>query len=90
MLVLTGCGAGIDVDVGGDGGTCSDTWASYGASFFSANCAGCHFNYTTHSQVQASASALASVIAQGSMPRGIALSTASRNEVVTYLTCGAP
>jgi mono/diheme cytochrome c family protein len=88
LLAATACGSGVELT--SDGGTCADTWASYGASFFNANCSGCHSNYSTHSQVQANASALSSAIAGGSMPRGIALSTSSRTEVLTYLRCGAP
>jgi hypothetical protein len=66
-----------------------DTWSSFGSGFFSGHCAPCHGTFT-HSDVQSNASVYSSAISSGSMPRGGGISTATRNEAVKYLNCGAP
>ena len=106
LLVFAGCGPdGIDAGgtgggtaagggsgVGGtfDAGACTDSWASFGSSFFGGYCSGCHSAYGVHSTVEASASGLASVISSGAMPRGCGVSSTDRARAVAYLRCGAP
>ncbi len=96
LLTVTNCGAGYDDGTSSttalsiDGGACTDTWSSFGQSFFSSTCAGCHGSYATHSVVQASASQFEQVISSGSMPRNASLTSAQRTQVLAYLACGAP
>lgn len=72
--------------------TCADTWASYGASFFSTNCRSCHTHtadFATQSSVQTQASRISAVINSGSMPEGSTLSATDKARVLAYLSCGA-
>jgi hypothetical protein len=98
LVGLYGCGpldgaGSSSTAITSDGG-CSDTWSSYGQSFFPTNCAGsgCHhsFSPSSHSDVQNNAGTLSWYISGGSMPRGRSLSSSERTRVLTYLACGAP
>jgi hypothetical protein len=93
----TGAGGGTGTGAAGggtatdfDAGACVDTWADFGATFFTDTCGGCHGSYGSHSGVKSAASSLASVISSGSMPRGGGLSSTVRARAVLYLRCGAP
>lgn len=90
VVVLSACGGGGTIaPTFGDGGTCTDTWASYGQSFFSSNCSGCHSSFRTQSAVKSQVASIRSRVAGGSMPpRGI--SSTDEQRVVLYLDCGAP
>jgi hypothetical protein len=106
LLLLVGCGApalsldaGVDagaepdagaVDAGAPGPCTTDTWATYGATFFTSTCGGCHFNLSSQSGVESKLSTIAGLIEAGDMPRGGVLSEADRVRAVRYLTCGAP
>lgn len=70
--------------------TSTDTWASYGHSFMSSNCATCHTAYGSQGTVQAGTGSISSVISSGSMPRGITLTAAERTRAEAWLNCGAP
>jgi cytochrome c5 len=77
--------------------TCTDTWASFGSGFFSANCTRCHSAssgqqpyLTTQAEVQANRSAVQSAISSGRMPPRATLDAATEAEIVSYLACGAP
>jgi hypothetical protein len=99
FFVLFVCACGLDtgeqgVGTGAGGGTasagCTDTWSSYGATFFGGSCGGCHGGLSSHAGVQANAGSALSAISSGYMPRGAGLSQAARDRAVAYLQCGAP
>lgn len=96
LLSITSCGVGLDDGASSttalsiDGGACTDTWSSFGQSFFSGSCAGCHSSFGNHSVVQGSIGSFESVISSGTMPRGSSLTSAQRQQVLAYLACGAP
>jgi len=98
VLFLSGCGGLEDPNglppgggTGGDGGSCGDTWASYGSGFFNSYCAHCHFSqFGTVANVRASSSSISSDISSGRMPRGSGLSSTDRTRILAYLGCGAP
>jgi hypothetical protein len=91
----TGAGGGTG---GGDGGTgpdfdagaCVDTWANFGATFFSDSCASCHGASGSHASVTGAANTLAWVISSETMPPGGGVSSSERARAVLYLRCGAP
>jgi hypothetical protein len=90
----TASGGGVGTGGGGTGGggpCTTDTWSSYGATFFQSNCARCHGSaFSSHAVVQSESGLLSSYIGGGAMPPGGGLSSAPRNRAVTYLNCGAP
>jgi hypothetical protein len=85
-----GGGGGGGVGSVTDGGSCVDTWASFGESFFVGECAGCHGVLGSHAGVQANAGSIQGVISSGAMPRGASVSAPDRARAVSYLRCGAP
>jgi hypothetical protein len=86
-----GAATGGGTGTGGGGGPCTtDTWSTYGSTFFSGNCSRCHGSaFSSHATVQSEAGLLSSYIGGGAMPPG-GLSSTPRNRAVTYLNCGAP
>jgi hypothetical protein len=78
----------------GEGLSCLDSWANYGAGFFSTTCVGaCHRHdaaWTTPAAVRLSADSIRLSIENGGMPQGQTLSAAERTRVLTWLACGAP
>ncbi|HXT95790.1 MAG TPA: hypothetical protein VN853_05795 [Polyangia bacterium] len=95
-LLLTGCAgdpsAGFD-DAGPPpdaGAACNSTltYQSFGASFLTTNCGGCHL--WTHADAQSDGIALSGVVVQGSMPPGSSLSASQRQEFADWIACGAP
>jgi hypothetical protein len=86
-----------------DGGT-SLTYTNFGQSFMATECTSCHgtaraeggVRLDTQSSVQSNASLIDSVAGAGpngvrtSMPQGGSVPTATREELSTWLACGAP
>jgi len=86
-----------------DGGT-TLTYSNFGQSFMATECTSCHgsgrasggVRLDTQSSVQANASLIDSVAGAGpnaertSMPQGASVPTATREELSTWLACGAP
>jgi hypothetical protein len=86
-----------------DGGT-TLTYSSFGQSFMATECTSCHgsgkssggIRLDTQSAVQANAALIDSVAGAGpdsvrtSMPEGGSVDTATREELSTWLACGAP
>ncbi|MFZ5441150.1 MAG: hypothetical protein ACOZQL_14165 [Myxococcota bacterium] len=88
-LTLAGCGAGPTVDCS----TLTDKYTNYGQTFVDSKCRSCHQHtsqYGTQAAVQASLSRIESEISAGRMPEGTPLSTAEKNRVLAWLSCGAP
>ncbi len=73
---------------------CRDTFASYGATFFSTVCSGsCHRHdaqWPAVTDVRASADAIRLSVETGMMPTDQTLSVAERTRLLTWLACGAP
>ena len=102
LLVLAACGGAIDsgpdgsgggssATGGGDGQSCAsgaDTWATFGAGFFGAQCGACH--HFTHPDVQEQREVIAGAISTSWMPQDRALAPGARTRVLAYLACGAP
>ena len=54
------------------------------------NCSSCHSNYSTYSQMSASASSIRSSIISGSMPKGTTLTSAQKDNIVCWIDAGTP
>jgi hypothetical protein len=66
-----------------------DTWKTYAAGFFRAQCASCHGRaFATRGAVRSSGARGA--ISSGRMPRDKPLGTAQRKRVLAWFACGAP
>lgn len=53
-------------------------------------CVSCHSNYSTYSQVKASASSIRNSIVNVSMPKGNSLTEAQKNSIVCWIDAGTP
>ncbi len=99
MLSCSACG-GLDggsadgggfATGGGSGAACTDTWAGYGAAFFSNHCSNCHHHagqFTT--PVSVLNSTVKSYIRLGAMPQDYSLPGEEKARILAYLACGAP
>ncbi len=87
----TGSGNGSGGSSGTGSGSCTtDTWSSFGSSFFQNYCNNCHGSeFSSHSAVQARPGSIGSSISSGSMPPG-GLSGSIDSRIIKYLNCGAP
>lgn len=74
----------------GSGSCTTDTWSSFGSSFFQNYCNSCHGSqYASHASVQSQLGSISSSISSGNMPTG-GLSSSMRSRILGYLNCGAP
>ncbi len=72
--------------------TCNST-PSFSATvkpLFQNACVGCHSNYSTYTQISASASPIRTAIIDGSMPKGSTLSDNDKNNIVCWIDAGKP
>lgn len=101
VFFLAGCGVGID-PLGTDSTsttssastscTSTDTWASYGQSFFTANCRSCHEHtsqFSTQASVANSLARIKAEISSGAMPPS-GLGSADKQRILGYLACDVP
>ena len=54
------------------------------------NCVSCHSQYGSYNGVKNDAASIRSTIANGSMPKGKAMSDAEKNKVMCWIDAGAP
>lgn len=90
LLAVPACGTSSTTV---DCSTVTDTYASYGQSFFTTNCRTCHEHtsqFGTQAAVLASLNSIESEISSGGMPEGTALSATEKTRVLNWLSCGAP
>ncbi len=69
----------------------NDTWADWPRTFFSDHCTRCHGSQLSSlSVVRANEGVISSDISSGRMPRDERLSSADKDRILTWLSCGAP
>lgn len=101
VFFLAGCGVGTDT-LGADptatnasastSCTSTDTWASYGQSFFATNCRTCHEHtsqFSTQASVANSLARIKAEISSGAMPPG-GLNSTAKQRILAYLACDVP
>jgi hypothetical protein len=65
------------------------TWKNYAAGFFKGRCAACHAQaFSTLAKVKASSAR--AQLTSGAMPRGAALSAATKKKILAWFSCGSP
>jgi uncharacterized membrane protein len=72
--------------------SCSGTksFANDVSPLIQGNCVSCHSNYSTYTQIKASAASIRSSIVGGSMPKGNSLTEAQKNNIVCWIDAGMP
>ena len=73
--------------------SCSSTTPSFSATvkpLIQSSCVSCHSQYSTYSQISASAGSIRSSIVNGSMPKGTTLSDEQKNSIVCWIDAGKP
>jgi len=94
FLLLAGCGSSsTSTSALTDCSAVTDTWSTYGQSFFATNCRTCHEHtsqFGSQSAVLNSINSIESEISSGAMPEGTTLSATDKTRILSYLACGAP
>lgn len=91
----TALGGGGGTATGGGGGSasCTDSWSTYGGTFFATYCTACHHHsgqFTTAAAVQGELAFVTQEIQYRYMPQGYVLSATEQARILAYLNCGAP
>ena len=92
-MATGGGGGGMAAGGGGGSMSCSDTWSSYGATFFATYCSPCHHHsgqFDSAAAVQAELPFVTQEIQYRYMPQGYVLTAAEQARILAYLNCGAP